>query len=413
MKKWIRLMASFFAMLICVIFASIYVYYWDHTPEIIRIEAGTTQEFKLSVPANGTIIEQEEKKAVADVFFMQPITMIAGNEKSSYEVSLKLYGIVPFKKMEIEIIDDIQIWPVGKVYGFYLETDGVLVIGTGTFENELGERVEPALGKIKTGDYLQRINGQLIENKKQFQKIIRESEGEELYVEGLREGVYFSTKLAAQRYENGEYKLGIWIRDNAQGVGTVTYVDNVGNFGALGHPITDLDTSQILDIKDGTLYDTQIVSIQKGKHNEVGEVHGLIDYQKKHVKGSIRMNGVDGIYGMSNFLIRESEDEQSVSVAMRQEIHRGSAQILSDISGKLECYDIQITDFDVEDHSNQAISIMVTDPRLLELTGGIIQGMSGCPILQDGKFAGAVTHVLISDAQKGYGIFLEDMLINE
>lgn len=410
LRKWIRVMCSILLMCVMILGASVYVYYWDKTPETIKIEAGSTQEFRLSIPANGTIKNLTQKEAVADVFFMKPITMKAGSRHEDYEVALKLYGVLPFKKISIEVIDEKKIWPVGRLYGFYLKTKGVLVIGTGEFVDSSGNSVFPVKNKIFAGDYIFSINGEEIDGKRQFQKMIAESEGDEITLLGERNGKVFTACVTPKEYENGEYKLGLWIRDNAQGVGTVTFVDESGNFGALGHPITDADTNQILEIEDGRLYDAQILSIQKGKRNEVGEIHGLIDYQNRYLEGNLIKNDEDGIYGYSQMLLESEMEHESIPIAMRQEVHTGAAEIICDVEGVQKTYRIQITEVRMDDNSNQALSIKVTDKELLKVTGGIVQGMSGSPIIQDGKLVGAVTHVLISDPSSGYGIFIEDML---
>lgn len=413
MIKWVKITAGMFGMLTIIYMASLYVYYWDRTPEVLKIQSGSTQEFSLAIPANGLITEKDSWENIGSLRLDDAVTMIAGNVPKSYEVALRLYGVVPFKKVQIEVIKERELWPVGELYGFYLETQGVLVIGTGEFVNESGVLVRPTSNVIYAGDYLCVVNGEVIESKRQFQQIVTNSEGKKLVIEGYRDHVPFTAEVYPEKYVDGNYKLGIWIRDNAQGIGTVTYVDSDGNFGALGHAITDSDTEEILTIKEGKLYDSEILSIQKGNRNLVGEIHGLIDYKPDHIEGELLLNGENGIYGNSEMLYEKESVNSGIEVGMRQEIHKGKAYLISDVSGQTEKYEIMIRDYDMEDHSNQALTIEIVDPKLLSLTGGIIQGMSGCPILQDDKIIGAVTHVLISDSKKGYGIYIEDMLANQ
>ena len=210
-----------------------------------------------------------------------------------------------------------------------------------------------------------------------------------------------------------EYKLGIWVRDNAQGLGTVTFLNGDSRFGALGHGIHDMDTGKLLAISRGTLYSTSIKDIQKGADGTPGGMEGIIIYNNYNVLGTIEQNTEEGIYGEIGRIDTLFSDQAPVETAAKEEIREGAATIRCAVEGEVKEYDIEITKIDTHaKEANKGLEIRVTDQDLLSVTGGIVQGMSGSPILQDGKLVGAVTHVFVSDPARGYGIFIENMLKN-
>ena len=222
-----------------------------------------------------------------------------------------------------------------------------------------------------------------------------------------------------------EYKAGIWIRDDTQGIGTLTYVAEDGTFGALGHGINDIDTSTLLTLEGGNIYDAKVCSIVKGMDGSPGEVGGIIDYQTENILGTIIENSEIGIFGEMISKADTTESDiagadgvraeirgiEEMEVAYRQEIQTGPATILSEITGERKEYQIEIEKINLNNSdANKSMVIKVTDPELLEITGGIVRGMSGSPILQNGKIVGAVTHVFVKDPTRGYGIFIENMI---
>ncbi len=213
------------------------------------------------------------------------------------------------------------------------------------------------------------------------------------------------------RSQEGVYQIGIWVRDDIAGVGTLTYVNGKGEYGALGHGITDADVGSLIDVHNGSIYETTILEIRKGQRGQPGEMSGMINYKDEYKLGTIKENTSVGIYGTLTNMPEELEDAAAVPVAYKESIKKGPAQIISSVEGSRRAYDIEIqqTDYHSEGN-NKGIQFQVTDKKLLKNTGGIIQGMSGSPIIQDGKIIGAVTHVFISDSKMGYGIFIENML---
>jgi stage IV sporulation protein B len=211
--------------------------------------------------------------------------------------------------------------------------------------------------------------------------------------------------------EDGNYKLGAWVRDDTQGIGTLTYLDTNGKFGALGHGISDSDTGKVVEIENGALYDTEILGIEKGSSGDPGVMAGVIFYGPGSRLGTIEANRETGIFGTAGEKLLKSVKGEPMEVGYRQDAHKGAAILRSGVSGTVKDYAIEIQRIEQNPfQKNKSMVIHITDPALLKETGGIIQGMSGSPIIQDGRLIGAVTHVFVQDATRGYGILLEDML---
>lgn len=306
---------------------------------------------------------------------------------------------------------DAMVIPGGMPVGIYLETEGVMVLGTDEITGADGMRYEPSAHRVKAGDYIVGVNHRKIANKSELIKAVDALENEKVVLTIRRNDEEIEVKTEAVRAEKEHYKLGIWVRDNAQGLGTVTFLDANSRFGALGHGIHDTDTNELLDICEGTLYTTSIKDIQKGENGTPGGMEGIIIYNNYNIVGSIAKNTDAGIFGTIDRIDTLFTDQTPVKVAAKEEIQKGAATIRCAVEGKVKEYDIKITDIDDKtDEVNKGIVLEVTDPELLKVTGGIVQGMSGSPILQNGKLVGAVTHVFVSDPAKGYGIFIENML---
>lgn len=301
--------------------------------------------------------------------------------------------------------------PGGMPIGIYLETEGVMVLGTDKISGVDGESLEPALHLVKTGDYIVACNGTKIRSKKELQNVVKSLQNEEAVLKIRRKEKYLEVKIKPATDKRNEKKLGIWVRDNAQGLGTVTFLNADSKFGALGHGIHDTDTNTLMEIKNGKVYDTSIRNIQKGKNGEPGGIEGVIVYNRYNVLGSIEKNTDCGIFGKIDRTDTLFPDQTPMEIASEKEIGKGDAMIRCNVDGQVKDYKIRITKTDkYSREENKGLEIEVTDPQLLEITGGIIQGMSGAPIIQNGKIAGAVTHVFVNDPTKGYGIFIENML---
>lgn len=385
-------------------------------PSIIRIRAGEEKSFDLGIPAKGEIISASEQgksnipEGAVTIDLSEPVTMQADYLEQCF-VEVKLFGFLPFKQIDIQIIEDQELIPVGKPIGIYLKTDGILVIGVGEFVGQDGVEYSPSKYILKSGDYIQKLNGDPIDDKDNFIERIEQCCGQAIVLTVVRNEEIMDLTIQPIRDQNGVYRIGAWVRDNAQGVGTMTYIDGDGNFGALGHGINDIDTSTLMEMNDGTLYQTEIISIEKGKIGSPGEMVGMIVYSDDRILGDITRNSVQGIFGQCNEKARKLATEEPVPIGLKQEIIKGSAKVLCTMNGTTKYYDIEITGIHLDhDNVNRGLDLKITDPELLEITGGIVQGMSGSPIIQDGKIIGAVTHVLVNDPTRGYGIFIENML---
>ena len=399
-----------------------YFFVWKKIPSTIMIKSGVEQEMDLCIPVSGElyreVIEVSGKAGLTEpvkehsipIDFGRPVT-IKAEKIEHYTLDLKLFGVLPFKTVDVQVIRDTMLRPAGIPIGIYVETEGVLVVGVGSFEDEAGQSRQPAKNIFQPGDYILEINEQEIPNKKTLIDIIEHCEGQPLIFKINRGDYEMDVKAQPILNQNGEYKMGIWVRDNAQGVGTMTYIDAQGNFGALGHGINDADTSTLMTLGEGKLYHTEIIGITRGGSGKPGELTGFIEYDDRNIMGTIQENSVRGIFGSCTEQTRNDVTGDYMEVALKQEIEIGPAQIICSVNGETRYYDVEILDVNLQnDNINRGIVLQVTDEELLSSTGGIVQGMSGSPIIQNGKIIGAVTHVLVRDASKGYGIFIEEML---
>lgn len=385
-----------------------YAYYQSSVPSTISIKAGTSEEINLRIPASG-VLSTDSKKVLA---LNEPVTIVAGKNASSYQMRLKLFGVLPLKDVDIHVIENKELIPVGQPIGIYVKTQGVLVVDTGSFTND-GNKYAPSEYKLQSGDYLTAMDGVAISDKRQIKDYVESGGGNDVVFQVSRHDELISVKIKPEPDENGVFKIGAWLRDSAQGIGTMTYIDLNSQFGALGHGINDMDTGELLKLGSGLLYNTEIVAVRRGEKGIPGELTGVIEYKPDQVSGVIVDNTIQGIYGVTNETLLEKYigANKPLPVALKQEVTLGAAQVVCAINGESKAYDVEITKLSPGNEAiNRQISIKVTDSELLELTGGIVQGMSGAPIIQNGKFVGAVTHVLVQDATKGYGIFIEDML---
>lgn len=385
-------------------------------PSVIHVRAESEESLELRIPARGEIVNVSRQgnsnipNGAVTIDLSRPLTLKTGNT-DDLQMQVKLFGILPFKQVGIRVIEDRELIPVGVPIGIYVKTEGVLVVGTGEFASQGAGKVSPAKNILKSGDYVIKLNGTEVTGKDDLIMRIENCGGEQQILTIRRDAETYDVRIKPERDRTGKYKIGVWVRDNAQGVGTMTYIDENGNFGALGHGINDVDTSTLMEMNDGTLYQTEIISIRKGAAGQPGEMTGMIVYSDDRILGDITSNSIRGIFGKCNQKALALGTEEALPIGLKQEIEKGPAQILCTVDGTTRYYDIEITEIHLDhDNVNRGIELRVTDPELLSVTGGIVQGMSGAPIIQKGKFVGAVTHVLVQDSTRGYGIFIENML---
>lgn len=398
----------------------IWFYVTYAVPDRLNLVANEEEIFHFSLPPGVTLESESEEVVLGNpsnipagqvrVQAAEPVSMY-GKNQGSYQVGMKLFGLIRMKDIQVDVVDGMYAIPCGLPVGIYLKSKGVMVIGTGQIMNEAGNVVEPAFGILKSGDYIEKVNGRTLEDKDDLITAVNACNGQNVQLEVRRDGELLKIELSPVLAEDGSYKLGAWVRDDTQGIGTVTYVDMNGSFGALGHGISDSDTGQLVDIEGGELYETQILGIEKGVSGKPGVMSGVIYYGNGTKLGEVTANTDEGIFGTVNEKFVQTLQSNAIPIGFRQDVHKGQAFIRSDVSGEVKDYEIEIQKVDYTSlQKNKGLVIQVVDQELLDLTGGIVQGMSGSPIIQNGRIVGAVTHVFVNDPTKGYGIFIENML---
>lgn len=405
---------------------AVYSYMDRAIPDRIHMVVNEEGTFEFGLPIEAELSSQSEEVVFSGesnipsheiVLNLSDEFSVFSEKTGTYDLKLKLFGILPFKDIKVNVVEEEQVIPCGFQVGIYLETNGVMVVGTARMADTEGKVVEPAAELVRSGDYITAVDGTAIMSKDDLISCVKNCNGNAITLTVNRNGECLEESLYPVEVENGEYKLGIWVRDDAQGIGTMTYVKADGSFGALGHGVSDVDTGKLLEASGGKLYPAKILSIVKGESGSPGGLSGVIEYQESHVLGRIETNCEQGIYGTASDELYELCDEYCcdayMDIAFKQEVELGAAQVRCEIDGVIRDYQIQITKLDNSPGNvNKGMEIRVVDEALLQETNGIVQGMSGSPILQNGKLIGAVTHVFVNDSTKGYGIFIENMLEN-
>ncbi|MCD8084466.1 MAG: SpoIVB peptidase [Clostridiales bacterium] len=392
-------------------------------PDHLSIVAEELEELDLSLPLDVTFSCESQEVMLgngsdipADEIRLSTggTLSLYGKAQGSYRLGMKLFGQFLFKEIKVDVVEPQYAIPCGAPVGIYLKSRGIMVIGTGRVTTAEGKEEEPALGVLKSGDYIEAINGEPMTSKEALVTSLNRLSGEEAVLRIRRNGESLETAIHPVETEDGSYKIGAWVRDDTQGIGTMTYMEADGSFGALGHGISDTDTGAVVEIEHGALYETDILGIEKGSAGNPGVMAGVIYYGPGTVLGEVTENTEVGIFGTANERMREDAAAQALPIGYRQDVKKGKAYIRSNVSGRSEDYEIEIQKVELNPlQKNKSMVIRVTDEKLLRLTGGIIQGMSGSPIIQDGRLIGAVTHVFVQDSTRGYGIFVEDMLEHE
>lgn len=334
-------------------------------------------------------------------------------KKGTVNLNFKAFGVIPLKTMQVDIIPSKKLSACGNTIGVKIHMNGVLVIGVSEVDSINGEKNAPAKQSgIKTGDFIFEVNGSKLTGINDLIRKIEKSKGSKLEVRYRRGNSVYSTNISPIEGANDKkYHIGLWVRDSTAGIGTMTFYDpDTHSFGALGHGITDVDTGVLIPIENGEVIESNIISVRRGEQGNPGELKGIF-IENKASFGNILINTDYGIYGKLASSFNNSQ-ESFYPIGLRGQVRTGPAFILSNIEGKkIEKFSINIEQVARQSFSGaKGMIIKVTDSRLLNSTGGIVQGMSGSPIIQNGKLIGAVTHVLVNDPTRGYGIFIEWML---
>lgn len=323
-------------------------------------------------------------------------------------VKAKLFGTFPIKTVKVNVIEQSRLVPCGQVFGVKFFTKGVMVVKMTEIETKDGAVSPAQKAGIAVGDIIETIDGTNVNTVEEMAEIVENSRGKDLAVTYLRDGKISNCVMKPLlSLSDKKYKTGIWVRDSTAGIGTMTYYNpDTGEFAGLGHGICDVDTGLLMPLLEASVVDVDITDIIKGRRGSPGELKGQFDRVKN---GYITRNTPRGIYGVMDKDAVFSKE--SMPIGFSHELVEGTAHILCELDDEgIKEYEISITKINGNAEKDKNFVIEVTDERLVEKTGGIVQGMSGSPIIQNGKLVGAVTHVLVNNPKKGYGIFIENML---
>ena len=404
-------MKTFKKMLLIISLTIIFVYIncLDSIPSSVILFEGDN----LSIPTIfGINISNELATTVSDDIEDNKLQENNYNESGTYNLSVNIANL-KLKDINVNVIPKQSVVVCGNSIGAKLYTNGVLIVGMSEIEGVDNIKYKPYENTgIEEGDMIVEINSSAITCTADLIKNVNRCEGKSVNIKYVREGEEKQTSVLPVETAKNEYKLGLWVRDSAAGVGTVTFYEpSTKTFGALGHGITDIDTNELINIASGEFITTRVLNITKGESGEPGKIQGTIENQQNI--GTISKNSKFGIYGrVDNLSSLNVDTSKEMEVALRNEIQLGKATILCSLDNqKPQEYEIEIQKIYTENnYDNKSMQIKVTDQKLIEKTGGIIQGMSGSPIIQNGKFVGAVTHVLVNNPQEGYAVFGDIML---
>lgn len=389
-QKRCRWLALSGLILVCIFF---YYLLMESIPDKIRIVAGREETFDLKVPVTGQVqpgevpvftnqspsvqgeVHTDTRTPQMTINMNDRFTLSSARE-GEFLISCKLFGIIDLKDVSVEVVSEQMVVPCGTPVGIYVKTEGILAIGTSAVTGIDGMSYEPALHTIQSGDYIKTVDNEVITDKEQLVEKVNASGGKTLVLGVQRGDELIQLKVTPVQTSRDEYRLGIWVRDDLAGVGTMTYYTPDLEYGALGHPVSDVDTSTMIRLDEGLLYETRIVGITRGEKGSPGELAGVIDYQPIYRLGTVSGNSQTGIFGTLERIPSGLEDAEMMEMGMKRELEIGPAQIISAVSGERKYYDIEIMALDYnEANENKGIQFQVTDESLLRLTGGIVQGM--------------------------------------
>ena len=379
---------------------------YGELPDTLSLTAGSNAVLDVNLPGS-VVLDAGDTRATLHRGD-GALEIQAGEQSGSANLIFRLLGVLPVKTVEVEVAEERTLIPGGKSVGIAIETDGLVVVGT----SDLGQAASPAeRAGLRAGDVITAVNGVEVSRSEELSAQLEAGSAAELQVE--RNGSALNLTLTPEADpRDGELRIGAWVRTSTAGVGTLTYVDPENlRFGALGHAISDVDTGVTLPVADGGLFESEVVQINPGKRGAPGEIVGDFLSREEQI-GVITTNCDRGVYGASySGDFSELPYPEGLPVAARSQVHVGEAQILTTLDDEVCSYDCEIERVELDGGADtRSLTLHITDPELLARTGGIVQGMSGSPIVQDGRFIGAVTHVLVNDPSRGYGIYIGDML---
>ena len=404
MKKTIwKILLVIFLLIIYIYIVSI-----QSIPDNITIFQGESISLKTIFGLRASLTEKNE---IIETLASNQTNVI--NTTGKKTVKLSLFENIFLKDINVDVLPKTTVIPIGSIAGIKLYTSGVLVVGMSEIQGIDNKKYKPYENSgIEEGDTIISINNSKVETTEQLVEKVNECNGQLVTIKYIHDQKTVECSIKPVQTSKKDYKLGLWVRDSAAGVGTVTFYEpSTQSFGALGHGITDIDTEQLIDISSGEFVTTKILNVVKGESGTPGRIQGTVENQKNI--GTIYKNTRFGIYGkIENLSSLNIDTSKEMELALRDEIKLGKAKIMCSLeNGKIEEYEIEIEKvYKENNYDNKSMLIKITDKKLLEKTGGIIQGMSGSPIIQNGKFVGAVTHVLVNNPQEGYAVFGDIML---
>lgn len=405
-------MKNFFRTLFIIFLLTILTYTSNITmiPKNIILFQG--EKLSLTTILGVDLIKKESYEIIETSTNISKALENVSSEIGKIDYKLNLFNTIPIKEVSVNVIPKTKVVPVGQTIGLKLYTKGVLVVGMSEVKSGDNKNEPYINSEIKEGDTILTVNEKEISSTEELVKSVNESKGENLKITYSSEGEIKVANIKPGKSNEGEYKLGLWVRDAAAGVGTISFYEpSTKTFAALGHGIQDVDTEKLITISNGEIVTANIIDIRKGKKGKPGEIRGNISSGKEI--GEISKNTAFGIYGKLNDTITLNLNEaDAIEVASRDEITTGPAKIICTLQdNKKEEYNVEIQRIDRNNNeNNKSMLLKVIDKDLIEKTGGIIQGMSGSPIVQNGKFIGAVTHVLVNEPTMGYGVFADIMI---
>lgn len=388
-------------------------------PSNIKIVKGENKNLDITFPFSLSTNKEKDNVIEAssnntDTISLKKTYSLNGIETGKAEVQIKFLGLIPVKNYNIDVIQRPELIPGGNAIGVRLNTRGVLVVAVTDIIGVDNERYSPAKDAgIKVGDSILEIDGIKVNDAEHVVKILNEIKDKKVKILVQRNKAEFITEAKPiQCLQDNSYRLGIWVRDKTSGIGTLTYLDkDSGKFGALGHGIVDSDTGKLLSVDKGKIMNAKISKIEQGKKGSPGEIRGVF-YEANNIAGDITLNNSFGIFGTVKKDFLDNIKNKPIPIGFKDEVKEGKAYIYTTVKDNVvEKFEVEILKVQPQVKPDQkSMVIKVTDEKLLEMTGGIVQGMSGSPIIQDGKLVGAITHVFVNDPTKGYGIFIEWML---
>lgn len=412
-RKWYRRIIGCMFILNCLVLVWAGYRYLDTiVPDELHLFVSKSENLDVSLPIAGIFTGKNAEDISVNAAAMSKFSLnekieISASREGDYRAELKLFGIFPYKSMQVHVVESKRVMPSGEVVGLYMEMEGILVLGTGEVETERG-KLAPAENIVKSGDYILQVEEKKVVTISEMVEALQQAGAGKVQLQIRRDDKEMPVRVENVLAKDGMYKIGVWVREDTEGIGTLTYIDEDNRFGALGHGITDADTGVLLEKKKGSLYDAQVTDITRGEEGNPGELSGIVYLSPESLVGQIDSNSPYGIFGKIEKSVYDYS--KSMEIGLKQEIHTGAATILCQVDGSVREYEIAIRKISINSTDNKGMEIEVTDPELIRLTGGIVQGMSGAPILQDGKCIGAVTHVFVRNPLLGYATFIERML---